>query len=170
MLISQESLGWSAIALSVVTFLFYVSWVKTAKGQPITLPNDTTPVARAERFILEHRKKQESQQAGVQVEKLVWMRQVALACDILCIALSGFLFGWVISCEDASTSVLLAKASMQVSTLASTLSRADRRTGIHLDSSPPESSHCNVQKTNLSLYAPMSLRVSANGILRLAFG
>lgn len=115
MLITQESLAWLAIALSAVSFLFYVLWVKTVKRQPIALPDDTTPVARAERFILEHRKKQESQQAGVEVETLVWMRQVALACDILCIALSGFLFGWVISYEDATGSVLLAKASIQVS-------------------------------------------------------
>lgn len=106
------------VALSASSFAFcsHVIFDKIKRSQPIALPReDASPMARAERLVMEYRREQENKRQPKDGAALLRMRQIALYMDVVAFLLSVVWLTWTVMHRSGAGNTQAVKLVLEAS-------------------------------------------------------
>lgn len=107
--------AWPVIFLSVLVLLIQLSILARRNDRIVLQSYDTTPLARAERLILEYQKAEESSTARQDWAQSARLRKTAAVFDAWSFLLSAFLVVWLIAYRQDSDQIASGRLYVQVS-------------------------------------------------------
>ena len=105
-----------ALSASSLAFFSHVIFDKFKRSQPIALPReDASPIARAERLVMEYRREQENKRQPKDGAALLRMRQIALYMDVISFLLSVVWLVWTVVYRSGAGEIQVVKFTLGVS-------------------------------------------------------